>query len=180
MTFREYHPKALQAAVFHHRLANPDLNLDVTGGWTERLLSDICSQNEHLDCEDVENPGRWPNLTDVVGWVRSMKDWTLTGFSVVPQEESERRAAICVTCPHNQIISGCAGCHGVGEIVSALTGNRTTSVDDRLNACRVCAGCSLKAKVHLPKEVIDISAYAAQLPKFCWLVESASTEKLSV
>lgn len=167
MPFRAQHPKVLEEEVFAHRMSLPDLNLDVTGNWRERLWSDVCSQNEFLNCHDTEDSGKYPTLADVVNWVRSMANWTAGGFQVVPQETAEARAAICVKCPNNQQISGCLGCRGAGEIISSLTGGRTTSLDNNLFNCRACSGCALTAKVHLPLEVI--STAGLDLPSFCWL-----------
>lgn len=173
MRFREIHPRALEQAVFRHRLSLPDMHLDTSGGWQARLWNDICAQDEHLDCVDTENPGRWANLSDVWNWAQSMAGWAATGLSVVPQEEAERRASICVECPHNKAVSGCFGCHGVGEVISALAGGKTTSKDANLQQCAVCHGCMLSAKVWLPLEAIKSEPYRDNLPSFCWLREQA-------
>lgn len=169
MEFNEQHPKALEAAVFQHRLANMDLGLDTSGNWQARLWHDVCMQNEKLDCRDTEDPGRFPNLADVWGWAKSMEHWRQSGFSIVSQEEAERRAAICIECPHNKVVHGCFGCHGVGEVISKLIDGRQTSVDQKLHQCSACHGCMLGPKVFLPREVLDTSAYADKLPSFCWL-----------
>jgi hypothetical protein len=169
MPFREQHPKALEAAVFEHRLSLPGLQLDTTGGWQARLWHDICQQNEYLDCVDTEDPGRYPNLADVWNWVLSMNDWRKTGLDVVTQQEAESRAAICVKCPHNKVVAGCFGCHGVGEAISNLIGGKKTSLDANLHQCGVCNGCMLGPKVFLPLEVIRTETYQDKLPSFCWL-----------
>lgn len=171
MRFYQPHPRALEEAVFQHRLANTDLNLDVSGGWQARLWNSVCQQDEHLDCVDCNDPGRFPNLTDVWGWAESMLHWRDKGYAVVSQEEAERRAAICITCPHNKPVAGCFGCHGVGEIISRIIDNKKTSVDQNLHQCSACHGCMLGPKVFLPREVINTDAYKDKLPSFCWLAE---------
>ena len=179
MKFRAQHPKALENEVYSHRLSLPDLQLDTTGGWKERLWHDVCQQNEWLDCEDTEDPGRFPNLADVWGWVTSMNDWRKSGFDIVSQEEAERRASICAggdgkpACPHNKHVSGCLGCRGVGEAISNLIGGRKTSKDQNLHQCSVCHGCMLGPKVFLPLEVINTEPYREKLPSFCWLLQKA-------
>lgn len=170
--FVEIHWKALQMAVWDHRNSVPELNLDRTGGWLDRLWSDVCEQNPQIDCVDCEDPGRYPNLVDAWNWIQSMTHWASMGFPVATQEEAERRAAICVSCPLNKAISSCWGCRGVGEAVSALSGNRTTSLDGKLHACSAC-GCVLRAKVHLPREVINAEPYAHRLSGMCWLKDQS-------
>lgn len=174
MTFRERHPRAMEEAVFRHRLSLPDLKMEVTGNWQQFLWDDICKQDEHLDCVDTEDKGRWPNLTDVWAWAESMLHWREKGYAIVPQEEAERRAAICITCPHNKPVSGCFGCKGVGEIIDRIIDGQRTSVNEKLHQCSACNGCVLGPKVFLPREVIHAEAYADKLPSFCWLAESVA------
>ncbi len=171
MPFYQQHPRALEAEVFEHRLSVPDLHLDTSGGWQARLWNDVCAQDEHLDCVDCEDPGRFPNLADVWGWAKSMLNWREAGYPIASNEEAERRAAICVTCPHNKIVHGCFGCHGVGEVISGLIDGRKTSLDQKLHQCSACHGCMLGPKVFLPREVINTEAYKDKLPSFCWLAE---------
>lgn len=140
------------------------------------MWDQVCQQNEYLDCEDTENPGRFPNLTDVWGWATSMLHWRDKGYSTVPMEEAERRAAICVKCPHNKPVSGCVGCRGVGDLIDRIIGGLKTSQSDKLHQCSVCAGCILGPKVFLPREVINADAYMNDLPSFCWLSEDAAPE----
>lgn len=170
MKFRSQHWKELQGFVWDYRNSVPELQLDTTGGWVTRFWSNVCEQNHYYDCIDAENPGRYPNLSDAWNWVKSMEDWRKTGFDTVPQEEAERRAAICAKCPHNRIISGCWGCKGVGEQVSKLSGGKTTSIDQNLHMCDVCL-CVIKAKVHLPREVIHTDGLDDKWPSFCWLAK---------
>jgi hypothetical protein len=169
MDFKAQHPNALWKQVFDHRMSLPDLKMDVTGGSRERFWDEWCRKNEHTPCDDTEDPGRYANLSDVFAWLNSMKDWALKGFDIVPQEEAERRGAICITCPHNRAVNNCLGCHGAGDAISKLIGGRTTSMDGQLHQCAVCHGCMLGPKVFLPLEVIDASAYQESLPSFCWL-----------
>lgn len=168
--FSHPHPKALQRMVFEHRLDRPELGLDVSSGWQERLLSDICHQDERIDCYDVDEPLKIPSVADVLRWAGSMADWALSGLKVVPQDEAERRASICLSCPYNKPIAGCFGCKGAGDVIRALTKGARTSVDERLYGCEKCSGCALVAKVHLPLEVIH--ADGLDLPSFCWITSS--------
>lgn len=169
MKFRAIHWKALEAEVFQHRLANPDLNLDVTGNWQAFLWNDVCEQNPYLDCEDTEVPTRYPNLTDVWNWMQSMAGWAATGLSIVTQEAAEERAEICTKCPKNRFLNACFGCRGVSELLEKIVGPRTTTKDANLHQCGACGGCVLKVKVWLPLEAIKSESYQQDLPVFCWL-----------
>lgn len=93
-----------------------------------------------------------------------------------PQEEAERRAAICVKCFANQRGGGCLSC-GFMDLVRAVISETCqdvrTVVDDRLNSCQVC-GCLLKCKVHYVDSVLikgmsekQKAAYA-DVPD-CWM-----------
>jgi len=72
----------------------------------------------------------------------------------VSQEEAERRALICRSCPNNGSLQfGCGACMStVLQLLHAIIGKRKTSFDSELGACLVCS-CSLKASVHVPTKV---------------------------
>lgn len=82
------------------------------------------------------------------------------GFRFVPEEEAERRAAICAACPLNVQVQGCMGCSGVSALVKMIRRDRRTGVDG--NAC----GCELKVKVLVPSEVVDNRG--VDYPAWCW------------
>lgn len=91
----------------------------------------------------------------------------------VSQGQANVRASVCVGCHFNDEPQGCTGCNSgaLKAAVSALIGPRTTNYDDRLKSCRVC-NCLMKAKVHLPYEVLwnNMSdQQKALLPNYCWL-----------
>ena len=91
------------------------------------------------------------------------------GTAFVPQEEADRRAAICIQCPHNKKIPGCYGCESIGKFVVLAIGNRASKWSDKLRQCAIC-GCSTEAKVHVSKEVIlQTQAKDYVFPAWCWL-----------
>jgi hypothetical protein len=173
MSFRADHPNALWKQVFDHRMSLPDLKMDVSGGSRERFWDEWCKRNSTHPCDDTEDPGRYPNLADAVLWLQSMNDWRATGFQTVPQAEAERRASICETCPKNRNVAACWGCHGVSEVVSKLTGGKTTSRDPLLHVCEVCL-CVLPAKLHLPIEVLHPEKHEGKWPSHCWMIQESS------
>lgn len=172
MTFRALHWKALEAEVFQHRLANADLNLDVTGNWQQRLWQQICDQNEALPCEDTEDKGTWPNLVDVWNFVQTLWKWRQGGGGFVTQEEAERRAEVCLTgangqpCPHNRHFVPCLGCKGISEEIEKLVEGRATSQDANLFHCDACGGCKIATKLHFPLDAITVDE--EKMPSFCW------------
>lgn len=135
---------------------------------------------EDTACRNLPNPAKWcetrkptPELkrprwgvAQVLRFLKTVIEWGVKkGFSFVPQEEAERRAAICAGCPLNMSVQGCMGCSGVMRLVRSIRGSRSTSQDAQLNVCDAC-GCELKVKVLLPLEVIDNTGVV--YPPHCW------------
>jgi len=157
--------------VYNHRLGN--LGLDIGEGWKERFEDDWCKQN-NLDgtpfCEDgtyyapsEDRPLHW---SDVVRFLHSMLQWLSGGRKLVEQDEAERRAAICATCPMNtQLDVSCPGCVKLGQLIAETKGNRSSSIDDKLHVCRVCR-CELKTKIWFPQEAI--AKKGLDFPPNCW------------
>lgn len=90
----------------------------------------------------------------------------------VSQEEAERRAAICATCPKNtdQMVDFCIGCH-TRDLLSKVTDfmrSKRTSKDAELKVCSACH-CNLRLKVHFPivKETDPDVVYDPR----CWMNE---------
>jgi hypothetical protein len=151
--------------VREHRRA---MKYDLAEGWEERFQDDLCRQNLEVPCSGrpVDRTKRKLTIADLRRFMA-----TLVNFKgeLVSREEAERRAIICSTCPMNREVAGCWGCGGIlAEVTKFLTG-RTTSRDKSLDSCAVC-GCVLRAKIHLPMDVIKSSEIRAKLeyPEGCW------------
>jgi hypothetical protein len=88
----------------------------------------------------------------------------------VPQEEAERRAAICSECPENgeQEIATCVGCFTAKFVTQAAEALSTkhSSFDSRLNTCKKCQ-CSLVLKIHVNREAMVDKEI--DWPKPCWM-----------
>lgn len=113
-------------------------------------------------------------FTNIVTGTQTLAAWIAGGRNYVDADTANARAAVCVTCPENVEPQGCTGCNlnTLHEVVRSVVGSRTTASDSLLKACRVC-GCDLRAKVHLPHDVLWKHMPAAQrqqLPEWCWLV----------
>jgi hypothetical protein len=87
---------------------------------------------------------------------------------LVKQEEADRRAGICASCPLNQSVGGCWTCRGLAEWIFRLIGTRVTAHASRLRQCGSC-GCNIKAKVWLPLDVARKVSEGYKFPSWCWI-----------
>ena len=92
---------------------------------------------------------------------------TIKGRKLVPQEEAERRAAICVECPMNTTIGGCRSCYAIAKPLKALLGSRATVA--KPDVCGIC-GCSGELKPFVPNKVLDQAeiGHGLEYPPNCW------------
>lgn len=154
--------------VASHRVAN---GIALAPGWEVQLEHDVCEQGQHDGrvCQFVAEPAprRAVGLSDVLNFLRVAARW-LPSREWAPQEEADRRAAICAKCPLNVIVDGCSSCRNLVKDVAEFLGSRTTPDDGSLNACGVC-GCSNKAQVHLPMEALAKGVTPdMEFPEWCW------------
>lgn len=103
-------------------------------------------------------------------------EWLGHGADPVPQEVSNARAAVCVTCPENRspewwnlhsnaIASWIRKCLAIKDDLGYMA-----ALEDKLFMCRRC-GCALPLKVHVPiKHIRDHSTdeQLREYPDFCW------------
>lgn len=106
-------------------------------------------------------------FSDVVDWIKAVAK-TVVGEGYVSQEEADRRAAICVSCPYNsQAMGGCGAC---AQTAAALTPGmlaRHTQFDDKLKTC-ACCKCFLRIMVHMP--ISSLGGHdVAPRPSWCWV-----------
>lgn len=171
-TFEHSNPNVLFHQVWDHRMSLPHLNLDISGGWKDRLWHDICAQDEYLLCDDTEDKGTWIGMGDIWRFLTAMGEWLSQGMKLVQQDVAEKRARICAgadtgkKCPNNQTIGSCWGCKGIGKMLSSLIGERSTTQTDQLETCSVCK-CALRAKIWLPQDAVKIEP--DKVPSFCWM-----------
>lgn len=95
-----------------------------------------------------------------------------SGFELAPKEEMTRRAKVCLDCPLNQPVSGCA-CAPLYKLIAALV--PADRKPDGLHVCLVCK-CSLQAKVNLTDEQIRAANANQNYPwpeNPCWQKELA-------
>lgn len=158
--FKHYDYNAIRKSYTSHSIAN---NVMLCPDWEEEFISEMCKQNPHwgkscirTSMKNIEK--RSLSLTAVLSFLNMMKNWALKSMSgkkaFVSQEEAERRADICASCPMNgELHFGCGACMaGVLSLIHSILGDRKTSRDNELGACLVCS-CSLKAAIHIPVDV---------------------------
>lgn len=139
------------------KVPSPDLPQQVESALCDRIGS---------GCRPCMKVKQTLGFGAIVRWVRAMYHFaTQAKFELVPQEEAERRAEICVRCPMQMSTSGCWGCKGIAGMLPAIAGAKTTSKDGDLRACGVC-GCYNAVAVHLPKEVQG--GEDLEFPEWCW------------
>lgn len=159
--------KQLVEAVKKHLEAN-DIPVPVT---LEREMNEAACAEFPYQCEELD-----PDAERKISlWYQAKKFFTAVISAatqgLVSQEEAERRALICSTCPFNggaslNLCSG--GCHTakfVKEAAEALS-TKHTSLDNKLNTCGLCE-CSLKLKIWVPKEGMEDALI--EWPAWCWM-----------
>ena len=131
-----------------------------------------CAKVPHF-CSRVDAPTnkRIYSVTDVRAFLEAVRG-TIKSGGVVKQEVAERRTNICMSCPNNKNLQGCQTCSGIGTAVFAVIGARTTGNMGHLKQCAVC-GCSLKAKIWVPEDVLlktaQIQNNLGDFPEWCWV-----------
>lgn len=172
MKFNEIVYAVLVTKVMKHCMAN-GLTFDL-GTFEDELCRQInapsvCSEGMRGKPRPVQ---KRTTIDDAAGFIRVAGEW-MKGREFVPQEEAERRAAICAECPENQRIEGCSGCRNLVGRLTQFLGRRKTQQDAKLQGCRVC-GCSNIAQVHIPLEALSKGIKAdMQFPDNCWKKPSA-------
>lgn len=133
----------------------------------EEVDNAVCQQFPGAEwCVPCSRAQQTLNFGSIVRWVRAMYGFVKDhGLQTVPQEEAERRAKICASCPNQISTSGCFGCKGIAGMLPLLAGARKTQSDGQLKACGVC-GCYNSVSVHIP---LDVQADAdLPFPDHCW------------
>lgn len=120
-------------------------------------------------------PGQGIDLEDVKHFLVTAASW-MKHPSFVSQNEANRRAEICASCPKNVAIAGCQTCRGLIKWTFELVGQRVTPFDGALGACEVC-GCSNQAQIHLPLEALKKGVTKKMVwPSHCWKKDALSVK----
>lgn len=140
----------------------------------EEIEDDICNSLSHEEqlrwCKTGVRGSKSIHWSMVSRFLIDLIGWLKTGFEPVAQEEAERRAEICRTCPLNIGMHGCGSCRNKLDEVRKDLMKLTTTNDVNLKACGVC-GCELKTAVHVPLDVLRQGQKDLTFPEWCWQKE---------
>jgi hypothetical protein len=176
----ERHGWRLDRAGVEHDVEQHNVARMISGGWLDFIVMD-----DGPPAPTYVMPPPAQKKTSVVGKLRNVAagvgvllDWIGPTAKAVPAELSERRAAICVSCPMN-------GKGGVLDFFTAEAAKtihtqlqmRTelelkTSIDEQLGICQACS-CWLPLKVHVPIEFIlahTSDEVRTKLDPRCWVL----------
>jgi hypothetical protein len=159
-----------------HRTAN---NLGIPLDFAVRMQDQLCGLIPPEWCSrDAGDVSSWVDTrfswNDFTEGMKVFGHWAALGTPLVEQKEADRRAAICVSCPLNVAVSGCASCHKIASMITGAVAKKRGAHDDHLRACAICR-CSLKAMVWFPMEILRSNESAdrqALRPDFCWVKEN--------
>lgn len=137
--------------------------------WEHELCSQLGLGNTQCgEPPPVLPKGRIMGIGDLDAFARTLVAFIENGGRTVPQEEAERRAAICVKCPENLKVRGCIGCFTFVRLMTKTLGKKC-SLDKELKSCNIC-GCTLSAKIHVPEEVMHkVPQPRKPFPSWCWM-----------
>lgn len=177
----ERHGWRVDLAGVEHDVEQYNVARMIAGGWLDFIIQDDTTPAAPLYVmppPSLKKNAAVGRIRNVAAGVGLLLEWIGPTAKAVPQELSERRAAICVTCPLN-------GRGGMLDFFTAEAAKtihtqlqmRTemelkTSVDEKLGICRACS-CWLPLKVHVPIEFIlahTSDDVKASLDKNCWIL----------
>lgn len=162
----------LVAAVVSHRLHKGLEPTDREAVWLEiqrqicaGASSGVCHAEKGEDYRPFRDLARSLSLMKIAAFSATLVEWLKQGMHFVAKAESERRAAICRSCPFNKTAPMCS-CTPFYRMIDALIPKERN--EPGLQICTLC-GCSLRAKVLAPLEVAtEGNPKELRLPAYCW------------
>jgi hypothetical protein len=140
------------------------------------ICNAMSPQDQIGNCQTTIRPMTSIHWRMAWNFLKTMGSWLITGFTIVPQAEAERRATICANCPYNVGLSGCGACRNTLSILRKELIQASTSQDDKLLACGVC-GCDNTAQVHVPLDVLRKGTGHLDYPVgWCWKSKGGKNE----
>ena len=126
----------------------------------------ICRGEPGETYQPFNDISRFLTLDKISSFSHAVFQWIREGRSLVDEEESTRRAKICLGCPFNKTIPSCS-CAPLWALIKAIIPKKRQI--DNLHVCSIC-GCSNSAAVLMPLTVIAASEAGRDLrhPAHCW------------
>ena len=175
--------------VIAHRTANSWLQLAIDRPSVEnevdRFNSAICEANgwnDYITGGDPPNPPLPPlpwaqRLANAAAGGEPVVEWLASKEEAVPQELSNKRAAICAVCPvmeRGDLLRffTLPVSNAIRAAYAVKTGWKLeTPYDDRLQICGAC-DCPTKLKVHMPIDRVRQKLKSEQINRLhpsCWI-----------
>jgi len=149
--------------------ATPDEALeDIHEQICNRIGPEHCRPNKGEDWRPIRRDyTRNLDSEMAVGFTKGFLEFVKGHGEMVAEPEVTRRANICLSCPLNMKAEGCAGCTTLYHLINAAIPARRQV--GGLEICAAC-GCGLKAKVNMPRVVIEKADEGRDLvyPLWCW------------
>lgn len=153
----------LVARISEYRIIN-----EIPLGDPRAEAEDFLCRETNAECLPVRPRGFFAGMLvkgeDLARFVSALAAW-MTSADVVPQEEAERRAEICLGCKFHSNLSesSCAGCYGLAGRIAGIIGGRKTRLDSDLKFCGICS-CSLQVVVYAPLRILDRAHKLSSFP----------------
>lgn len=156
-----------------------DNNIELPEGWQADAEDRLCRVLPPGWCkyEDGGTPQTYLEarfqVGDLAHGTNALIEIVSTPDALVDQEEAERRARICASCPANVAINGCYSCYAIADMIMKVKGARKTAADAALKGCAVCR-CSTRAMVWVKGELLESITTEAQKEQYrlvegwCW------------
>lgn len=118
-------------------------------------------------CEEVKTLSRGL-MGYYQGGVALLKNLMFRRFAT--QEEADRRAEICISCPYNVFPDRGGFLKWSDDIANASVGDRRSVHHDKLGSCDVCS-CTLKAKIFYEGKLELTEEMLKKMPGECWQLQ---------
>lgn len=149
------------------RATPEEVVLDIQRQICAAMPPGVCRGEPGEDYRPLTDLSRRLTLDKIQSFSLAIFEWVRTGGSLVDEEESQRRAKICLGCPFNKAPASCS-CSPLWAMIKALVPKKRQI--DNLHVCGVC-GCVNSVKVLMPLPVLKESLRGRDLtwPSHCWI-----------
>jgi hypothetical protein len=147
------------------------VRLDVERQICSQMPPGWCQAEAGEDYHPYLDISRHLTLDKITAFSAAVFEWIKEGRNLVDEEESTRRAKICLGCPFNKTIHSCS-CAPLWALIKAIIPKRRQI--DNLHVCAIC-GCSISAMVLMPISVLEASdkGRGLEFPPHCWKPRTA-------
>lgn len=131
----------------------------------------LCSLPENLgSCQEYGMPRGL--LMTIKGGISLLKNMLYSSY--VSKEEADRRAKVCLGCPHNVFPDKTSFVAWADEVAEASLQGRRSDHHKELGNCEVCT-CLLRSKVFYGGKIDIDPKERLKYPDFCWQLTANET-----